>query len=112
MAKRALLVGCNYEGTRFSLRGCIHDADTMGSLIVSEFGFEMGDVKIYDDLTHSKDVFLNPGNPDIQFCENILLKIIMSIHMEIAMQNLQNESITEQVVHAGVQEDVSEVHIE
>ncbi|KAL4303055.1 hypothetical protein GQ457_10G003350 [Hibiscus cannabinus] len=49
MAKRALLVGCNYEGTRFSLRGCIHDADTIGNLIVSELGFEMADVKVLTD---------------------------------------------------------------
>ncbi|KAK8494462.1 hypothetical protein V6N13_016490 [Hibiscus sabdariffa] len=56
MSKRAVLVGCNYDKTRFNQRGCINDVETMSSLIFNQFGFEMADVKVLTDAPKSKDL--------------------------------------------------------
>lgn len=40
MKKRALIVGINYEGSSYQLRGCINDANNVQSLLVAR-GFEV-----------------------------------------------------------------------
>jgi metacaspase-1 len=45
----ATLVGCNYAGTRYELRGCINDALAMRDLLVSRFGFAPADVAVLTD---------------------------------------------------------------
>lgn len=37
--KRALLVGCNYPGTPYALRGCVSDVTAMSDLLRQKFGF-------------------------------------------------------------------------
>lgn len=49
MAKRALIVGCNYPGTDATLRGCVNDAHTMQSLLTKHFGFSPGDITMMLD---------------------------------------------------------------
>lgn len=39
MTKKALLVGINYPGTNYSLRGCVNDVVTMSEMITANFGF-------------------------------------------------------------------------
>lgn len=39
MAKRALLVGCNYPGTKAELHGCVNDVSRMYKSLVDRFGF-------------------------------------------------------------------------
>lgn len=39
MANKALLVGINYPGTKFELRGCVNDVTGMSELLTSQFGF-------------------------------------------------------------------------
>jgi metacaspase-1 len=45
----ATLVGCNYAGMRYELRGCINDALAMRDLLVSRFGFAPADVAVLTD---------------------------------------------------------------
>ncbi|KAK8523518.1 hypothetical protein V6N13_113464 [Hibiscus sabdariffa] len=54
MSKRAVLVGCNYDKTRFNLRGCINDVETTSSLLFNQFGFEIADVTVLTDAPKSK----------------------------------------------------------
>lgn len=37
--KRALIVGCNYPGTRNQLRGCVNDANAMEVVLRDKYGF-------------------------------------------------------------------------
>ena len=49
MAKRALVVGCNYPGTDAALRGCANDAHTMHGLLTRYFGFPEGSIVLMLD---------------------------------------------------------------
>lgn len=40
MAKRALIVGCNYPGSAHELKGCRNDAQNMHSLLQDVFGYQ------------------------------------------------------------------------
>ena len=53
MAKRALLVGCNYPGTNAELRGCVNDVHTMTSILQTHFGFAAADMTIMLDTDKS-----------------------------------------------------------
>lgn len=44
MSKRALLVGCNYPGTKVELHGCANDARRMHRTLVTRFGFDESDI--------------------------------------------------------------------
>jgi hypothetical protein len=44
MAKRALLVGCNYPGTNAELRGCVNDVKTINNILTTHFGFVPADI--------------------------------------------------------------------
>ncbi|VAI30022.1 unnamed protein product [Triticum turgidum subsp. durum] len=45
----ATLVGCNYVGTRYELRGCINDVDAVRDTLVARFGFAPADVAVLTD---------------------------------------------------------------
>ncbi|KAK8575692.1 hypothetical protein V6N12_063359 [Hibiscus sabdariffa] len=47
--KKAVLVGCTYNKTRFSLYGCINDVRKMNDFIVSRLGFRKENVKVLID---------------------------------------------------------------
>lgn len=40
MVKRALLVGCNYPGSKHKLNGCVNDVHKMHEMLQTHFGFE------------------------------------------------------------------------
>lgn len=40
MVKRALLVGCNYPGSKHKLNGCVNDVRAMHSMLTDHFGFD------------------------------------------------------------------------
>ena len=46
--RRALLVGCNYEGTRAALRGCINDVKRMRHFLLQK-GFPQHDMLVLTD---------------------------------------------------------------
>jgi len=48
--KKALLVGCNYPGTKAQLNGCINDTQTWGGVLQEHYGFQACDiVSLTDD---------------------------------------------------------------
>ncbi|KAL5731296.1 hypothetical protein ACHQM5_004041 [Ranunculus cassubicifolius] len=53
MAKRAVLVGCNYPGTKAALKGCINDVTRMRSCLIERFGFEDEDITMLIDTDDS-----------------------------------------------------------
>ncbi|MBA0811432.1 hypothetical protein Gohar_003329, partial [Gossypium harknessii] len=60
--KRAVLVGCNYPQTQFSLHGCINDVKTITDVILN-FGFKVSAVNVLIDV---------PGSPVLPTGANIL----------------------------------------
>ncbi|CAM6095285.1 unnamed protein product [Calypogeia fissa] len=49
MAKRALLIGCNYPGTKAELHGCVNDVSRMYKCLVGRFGFDERDITVLVD---------------------------------------------------------------
>lgn len=49
MSKRALLVGCNYPGTKCELHGCANDVRRMKALLLERFGFHEDDILVMLD---------------------------------------------------------------
>ncbi|KAJ1954390.1 Ca(2+)-dependent cysteine protease [Dipsacomyces acuminosporus] len=47
--KRALLIGINYIGTKYKLRGCINDVHNIKRFIMEHFGFKESDMVILTD---------------------------------------------------------------
>ncbi|KAH7440993.1 hypothetical protein KP509_03G019900 [Ceratopteris richardii] len=70
MAKRALLVGCNYPGTEAELRGCVTDVMRMYDLLTQRFGFEGQDIMIMVD---TDDSCLQPTGANIKWALNRLV---------------------------------------
>ncbi|KAI6696972.1 hypothetical protein NL676_017091 [Syzygium grande] len=60
--RSAVLVGCNYEGTQYELRGCINDVRAMREALVGRFGFEEGRIEVLTDV---------PGSPAMPTGANI-----------------------------------------
>ncbi|BBN19079.1 metacaspase-1 [Marchantia polymorpha subsp. ruderalis] len=55
MVKRAVLVGCNYPGSRCPLRGCVNDVTNMNKLLIDVYGFEKKNIMFMVD-TDEKSV--------------------------------------------------------
>eukprot|EP00898_Chlorokybus_atmophyticus_P006574 jgi/Chlat1/6918/Chrsp52S06592 len=53
MAKRALLVGCNYPGSEAALNGCVNDVFQMKQLLVTRYGFDERDITVMIDTDPS-----------------------------------------------------------
>ncbi len=53
LAKRALLVGCNYLGTKCELHGCANDVKRMRTTLVERFGFDESDILVMLDTDPS-----------------------------------------------------------
>ncbi|KAK9268824.1 hypothetical protein L1049_000588 [Liquidambar formosana] len=53
MAKKALLIGCNYKGTKAELKGCINDVNRMYSCLIERYGFSEDDIKVMIDTDES-----------------------------------------------------------
>lgn len=49
MSKKALLIGCDYPGTRASLFGCVNDAQMMRKMLKEHYGFKDEDCKLLID---------------------------------------------------------------
>ncbi|KAI3437026.1 uncharacterized protein J3R85_005754 [Psidium guajava] len=60
--RSAVLVGCNYPGTRYELRGCINDVRAMREALVERFGFEEGRIEVLTDA---------PGSPALPTGANV-----------------------------------------
>nr|AFK93071.1 MC2 [Petunia x hybrida] len=53
MAKKAVLIGINYPGTKAELKGCINDVTRMYSCLVNRFGFSEDDITVLIDTDDS-----------------------------------------------------------
>ncbi|KAH6768735.1 metacaspase 4 [Perilla frutescens var. frutescens] len=63
MAKKAVLIGCNYAGTKAELKGCINDVRRMHSCLVERYGFSEDDIKV---LIDSDDSYTQPTGHNIR----------------------------------------------
>ncbi|KAK9051594.1 hypothetical protein SSX86_028221 [Deinandra increscens subsp. villosa] len=61
MGKKAVLIGCNYAGTKAELRGCVNDVKRMHSCLVDRYGFSEDDINI---LIDTDDSYTQPTGPD------------------------------------------------
>lgn len=53
MAKKALLVGINYPGTKAELKGCINDVKRMRCCLIDRYGFAEEDIVVLIDTDDS-----------------------------------------------------------
>nr|DAD48204.1 TPA_asm: hypothetical protein HUJ06_018141 [Nelumbo nucifera] len=53
MAKRALLVGCNYPGMEIELGGCVNDVKRMHKSLIDRYGFSEQDITVLIDTDNS-----------------------------------------------------------
>ncbi|RZC51172.1 hypothetical protein C5167_019593 [Papaver somniferum] len=63
MAKRAVLVGCNYQGTKAELKGCINDVKRMYQSLVDKYGFAEEDITV---LIDTDDSYIQPTGRNIR----------------------------------------------
>ncbi|KAI3854543.1 hypothetical protein MKW92_042075 [Papaver armeniacum] len=63
MAKRAVLVGCNYQGTKAELKGCINDVKRMYQSLVDKYGFAEEDITV---LIDTDDSYIQPTGKNIR----------------------------------------------
>lgn len=53
MAKKAVLIGINYPGTKAELRGCVNDVWRMHRCLVERYGFSEDDISVLIDTDRS-----------------------------------------------------------
>ena len=53
MAKKAVLIGINYPGTKAELRGCINDVWRMHRCLIERYGFSEDDITVLIDTDES-----------------------------------------------------------
>ncbi|KAK1278250.1 Metacaspase-4 [Acorus gramineus] len=63
MAKKALLVGCNYKGTKAELKGCINDVKRMHRCLIERYGFADDDITV---LIDTDDSYTQPTGVNIR----------------------------------------------
>ncbi|KAI5078474.1 hypothetical protein GOP47_0006730 [Adiantum capillus-veneris] len=63
MAKKAVMVGCNYPGTKAELHGCINDVWRMHKALIERFGFDEQDITV---LIDTDDQYTQPTGANIK----------------------------------------------
>lgn len=63
MAKKAVLIGCNYPGTKAELKGCINDVQRMYKCLVERYGFSEDDIAV---LIDTDDSYTQPTGHNIR----------------------------------------------
>ncbi|TKY49461.1 Metacaspase-5 protein [Spatholobus suberectus] len=71
MAKRAVLIGCNYPGTKAELKGCIKDVWRMHKCLINVYGFSEKDVIVLIDTDHS---YTQPTGKNIRMALSKLVR--------------------------------------
>uniref|UniRef100_A0A7N0TFS4 Peptidase C14 caspase domain-containing protein n=1 Tax=Kalanchoe fedtschenkoi TaxID=63787 RepID=A0A7N0TFS4_KALFE len=70
MAKKAVLIGCNYPGTKAQLKGCINDVTRMRQSLLDRFGFSSDDITV---LIDTDDSYPQPTGKNIrQAIQNLI----------------------------------------
>ncbi|KAL1205638.1 Metacaspase-4 [Cardamine amara subsp. amara] len=63
MAKKAVLIGINYPGTKAELRGCVNDVHRMRTCLVERYGFSESNITVLIDTDES---YTNPTGKNIR----------------------------------------------
>ncbi|KAL3737471.1 hypothetical protein ACJRO7_026268 [Eucalyptus globulus] len=63
MARKAVLIGCNYPGTKAELKGCINDVKRMHRCLVERYGFSEDDITLLIDVD---DSYVQPTGKNIR----------------------------------------------
>ncbi|KAJ1442443.1 Caspase-like domain superfamily [Sesbania bispinosa] len=63
MAKKAVLIGINYPGTKAELRGCINDVWRMHKCLIERYGFSEDDITV---LIDTDDSYTEPTGKNIR----------------------------------------------
>ncbi|KAF5733555.1 MC2 [Tripterygium wilfordii] len=63
MAKKAVLIGINYPGTKVELNGCINDVRRMYRCLVDRYGFDESDITV---LIDTDDSYTQPTGKNIR----------------------------------------------
>ncbi|OIW11707.1 hypothetical protein TanjilG_12226 [Lupinus angustifolius] len=71
MAKKALLIGCNYPGTKAELKGCINDVWRMHNCLINRYNFSEEDITILIDTDHS---YTQPTGKNIRLALSRLIR--------------------------------------
>lgn len=71
MGKKAVLIGCNYEGTKAELKGCVNDVRRMYKCLVERYGFYEDDITV---LIDTDDSYTQPTGHNIRRALSDLLR--------------------------------------
>lgn len=71
MAKKAVLIGINYPGTKAELKGCINDVRRMYQCLVDRYGFSEDNITI---LIDTDDSYIQPTGKNIRRVLNDLVR--------------------------------------
>ncbi|KAL6196864.1 hypothetical protein ACLB2K_032477 [Fragaria x ananassa] len=63
MVKKAVLIGCNYQGTKAELKGCINDVNRMYRCLIDRYGFAEEDINV---LIDTDDSYTQPTGKNIR----------------------------------------------
>ncbi|KAL6975032.1 Metacaspase-5 [Sarracenia purpurea var. burkii] len=74
MGKKAVLVGCNYPGTKAELKGCVNDVTRMYQCLVERYGFSEDDITV---LIDTDDSYTQPTGRNIR---RAISDLIQSAH--------------------------------
>ena len=73
--KKAVLVGINYEGTSAELRGCVNDVYKLRDVLVSQYGYTMGNIHMLvnsdatrKNILHYFTTLIKQSNPGDYIC--------------------------------------------
>ncbi|XP_059661906.1 metacaspase-5 [Cornus florida] len=71
MGKKAVLIGCNYQGTKAELKGCINDVKRMYACLVDRYGFSEDDITV---LIDTDDSYTQPTGANIRHTLTALIR--------------------------------------
>jgi len=71
MGKKAVLIGCNYPGTKAELRGCVNDVWSMNKCLINIYGFSEKDIVVLIDTHHS---YTQPTGKNIRLALSKLVR--------------------------------------
>lgn len=71
MAKKAVLIGINYPGTKVELKGCVNDVHRMYKCLVDRYGFAEEDITVLIDTDKS---YNQPTGKNIRHALSELVK--------------------------------------
>ncbi|XAR56930.1 hypothetical protein NMG60_11037593 [Bertholletia excelsa] len=72
MGKKALLIGCNYPGTKAELKGCVNDVWRMHRCLVERYGFSEDNITV---LIDTDDSYPQPTGRNIR---HVLTRLVRS----------------------------------